>query len=106
MSYIDQWKLANFVDATATPEAEDFRRRVQMAMVKVAIDVIGEAPTTNNETDRKRFELAFQVLSSSQGFLNAFAMAVAANPAITAASSDGDLEFTVITVWNDLAGVR
>ena len=51
-------------------------------------------------------ELAFQVLSSSQGFLNAFAMAVAANPAITAASSDGDLEFTVITVWNDLAGVR
>ena len=117
-TFLDSWKLANFVDNTETPHATDFRRRVQSASVKVAKLVGGEAQATmTREQWQKRAALANNVLGTqivgdppvptagSAIWLDTFANAVAQNPSITETSSDGDIEFEVTASWDDIAGV-
>ena len=94
-----------------------FRARVQQAMVKVAIDIQGEAPTASPNTDNKRAALATNVLgvqfagdppvakSGADIWLDTFTLAVTSNATITSASTDGDIEFQITAVWNDIAGV-
>ena len=123
MAFLDQWKLA----MCTTPDAPclqadvddclPFRSRVQQAMVKVATDIQGEAPTASPATDNKRAALADNVLgtqvvgeppvgmSGSELWLDTFALAVTSNATITSASSDNDIEFQITAVWNDIAGV-
>lgn len=116
--FLDSWKLANFVDATETPDAEDFRRRVQQAIVKVAGLVAGESigSLTTKQWDT-RASLAATVLGTqfvgdpivpkagSEIWLDTFANITANNVAITSASTDADIEFTVTSAWDDVAGV-
>ena len=42
-TYLESWKLANFVDPTETPDAEDFRRKIQIAIVRAAKQIAGES---------------------------------------------------------------
>lgn len=118
MAALDQWKLAIFVDGTETPDAEDFRRRVQLLAVKVAKLVAGEAQSTFTlQQWRKRGALAATILgtqvvgdpptakSGSEIWLDSLALATAENATITAASTDNDIEFTITSAWDDLAGV-
>jgi hypothetical protein len=115
---IDSWRLAFFVDNVETPDAEVFRRKVQAAVVRRAKLIAGESQgTLKLEQWQKRAALAATVLgtqlvgdppvakSGSEVWLDAFSMAVAENPSITSASSDGDIEFTVDASWDDLSGV-
>jgi hypothetical protein len=106
MSFLNQWKLAIFVDSTTTPDAADFRRRVQVAMSKVALSVAGE-PQDTMKYDQwlKRGELATNVLRDSLAWLDAFALATVTNASITATSLDSDIEFQVTAEWDDIAGV-
>lgn len=117
-TFLDSWKLANFVDATVTPNATDFRRRVQQAMVKSASLIAGEAQQSLTlQQWQKRAVLATNILGTHVGsdpsqakagsevWLDTFANAVANNPTITESSTDGDIEFTVNSVWDDIAGV-
>jgi hypothetical protein len=108
VAFLEQWQLAIFVSDEETPHAKTFRRRVQMAMVKVATLIVDEAHQVVPETHRRRWQLATSVLASGVGstWVDAFSLAVATNPVISANSSDNDLEFTVNSVWNHLAGVQ
>lgn len=97
MSYTDQGTLA--ADTS-------FQLRVRVAVVTAAKDVMGEAKGSMTDTVfNKRQQFAYQVINSSLGYLDRFVWAVVANPVITNASVDSDIQFTVNSVWNDLCGV-
>jgi len=83
--------------------APSFVIRVQGAMVKSAIAVAAEDPATEGHVTRVQW--ATQVLRDPQHYAARMAYGVAANPAITADSTDADIEFTVNSVWNAYAGV-
>ena len=94
MSFSEQVNLA------MTPA---FMQRVQGAIVKSAIAVSSEDPTTDAHTTRVQW--AAQVLRDPAHYAARMAFGVVANPAITAVSTDADIEFTVNSVWNAYAGV-
>jgi hypothetical protein len=85
---------------------QSFRDRVTMAMVSAALDVQGEAETPDHPTYyAKRSALAVGALTSPSMFADRFVWACAANVAINAESSDSDIQYTVNSVFSDLAGV-
>lgn len=87
-------------------EDESFRTRVRVALVTAAVDVMGEAKGEMSDTAfNKRQEFAHQVLNNSGGYLDRFVWAVIANVAITEVSTDSDIQFTVNSLWADMAGV-
>lgn len=101
-----------FADQVALAQDQDFRDRVRMAAVTAAVNVAGEAQSgLPVAAYQKRQVLANRVLTSA-GYgergevLDMFAWAVAQNAAITVASSDSDIQFTVNSVWSDCAGVH
>lgn len=97
MPLTDQAALAT--DAT-------FRAKVRIATVQAALAVQGEAHTSHATVDAKRAALACSILSDGcAAKLDAFAYACASNVAVTAASSDSDIQFTINSVFSDLAGV-
>ena len=93
MSYAAQYTLAT--DAAA------FLPRVEIAICTAAIQIQAEAGNTANHTARSR--LAGQVLNDPPGWAKLFAKAVATNAAITAASLDSDIQFTVNSMWDAFA---
>ena len=99
MTLTDQYTLAS---------NEVFIGRVLMAAVAAAIAVGSEAcggtdqPT--NDQHILRAAWAQRVLKDPLGEAYNLAMGVAANPAITAESTDNDIQFTVNSLINDYAG--
>lgn len=100
MAYTDQATLA--IDAT-------FRDRVRVALATGAVQIMGEAQDARSDAEYgKRQDLAHQVLTSAASgvLLDAFVWATVTNAAITGASNDGDIQFQINAVWDDVAGVR
>lgn len=94
--------------ASAATLAADaaFQARVRVAIVTAAVDVMGESKTGLSDTVfDKRQALAHAVLNDSAGYLDRFVWCVVANVAISSASTDSDIQFTVNSVWSDLSGV-
>lgn len=82
-----------------------FLRRVRAAMVKAATAVGAEQPDpANPDRSLHRRALSVNVFQELDDHERRFAIAVAANPVITHASIDGDIEFTVNSVWDTIAG--
>ncbi len=94
MAFTDDYELAN---------DEVFKQKVQMAMVKSGLAVVSEDPGTAYH--EKRATYANQVLKNPSGSAADMAYGVSSNVAITGASSDADIEFTVNANWNAYAGV-
>jgi hypothetical protein len=96
----------SFTEQAALAADTSFQNRVRVAMTVAAVDVMGEAKgQMTDSVYNKRQSFAYQVLSSSAGYLERFTWGVVANVAITGASTDGDIQFTVNSLWNDLSGV-
>jgi hypothetical protein len=96
MALIDQANLA--VDPA-------FMARVQMAIVQAALQIVGEELGEDPDLSYRRQSLGINVLQRPAEMAPQFSWAVAANPAITTEATDGDIQFTITTVWNDIAGV-
>ncbi|GII89629.1 hypothetical protein Ssi03_76190 [Sphaerisporangium siamense] len=97
MAYIDQANLA--ADAT-------FQLRLKVAMATAATQIAGEAKAQMSDAVyAKRQALAADVLRQPAKWVESFAWAVTSNAAITAASLDSDIQFTVNSMWSDIAGV-
>lgn len=97
MTYLDQAALA----ANA-----DFQLRLKVAMATAATQISGEAKASlTDAVYAKRQALAAGVLLEPARWVERFAWAVTSNVAINAQSSDSDIQFTVNSMWNDLAGV-
>jgi len=101
MAYSDQFELS---------QNPDFVKRLRIIIVKVAIDVQAEATDvlqvpvgvtyTKQELHDLRAKLAYKVLSNPVGYAELMAYGVSANVVVSAESTDGDLEFTVSSMWN------
>jgi hypothetical protein len=96
MPLIEQAQLARY---------DGFRDRVLLAAVQAATQVSAEEPSGDQRKDDLRATLATNVLNDPEGYRDRFSWAVAQNPAITFASNDGDIQFTVNSLWDGLAGV-
>lgn len=97
MSYTEQAALAADVS---------FQNRVRVAVVTAAVAVMGEAKgQMTDSVFNKRQAFAYQVLGNSGGYLERFVWGVVANVAITGASIDSDIQFTVNSLWSDMSGV-
>ena len=90
----------------------ELRKRIRMASVQTALAVQGEAPASQTpEALVKRAALAARVLASAGGggagddLGTAFVWAVVSGALVTPQSTDSDIQFTVNSVFSDLAGV-
>jgi hypothetical protein len=91
-AFNEQWDLAQ------NPE---FQRRVQQAAVKSAIAVAAEDAETANHAARVAW--GNQILRSPESYGKMLAYGVLSNAAISAASLDSDIEFTVNSQWDAYA---
>lgn len=82
-----------------------FVERIQAAVAKAAVAVAAETPDLS-ERSRLRRALSVKVLENSEEYASRFALAVATNPVITQASTDSDVEFTVNSMWDAIAGAE
>ena len=95
--------MNSFRESVDLSQSPAFVARVQGAMVKSAIAVSSEDPATVAHATRTQW--ATQVLRDPAHYAQRMAFGVAANPSVTAASTDADIEFTVNSIWNAYAGV-
>lgn len=105
MAFLDSYNLSN---------VPTFRARIESAIVAAAIQINGEATSGDANKDAKRKALAIGIINNTSGYVPIFSRLVAANPSISAAYAatpsqsvipDGDIEFTVASVFDDAAGV-
>lgn len=96
MALLDQAELAS--DGT-------FRARVQSAIVAAALEIVGEDASADEAASLRRQSLAVAILNAPDNYVGRFAWAVSSNPAVTTDSADGDIAYTISTVWSDVAGV-
>lgn len=88
-----------------------FRKRVQAAMAKAAEQILGEPAATANRDERHALGTRILLPDGISRYTDVFARMVAANPTIGGASdqsevADNDIEFAVVSVWDDIAGVK
>lgn len=98
--------MGTYLEQATLLENEDFIKRVKIAVKKTATNVVGEAiDPAKLELANKRHKLGYQVLNGEM--TKVFAEAIVSNNTdININSTDGDLEFMVATVFNDIAGVK
>lgn len=96
MALADQAQLARF---------PAFQDRVLLAAVQAARDVAAEPVSDDPARDNLRATLAANLLANPTAYAERFAWACAANPAVSFTSSDSDLQYTVNSVWDAIAGV-
>lgn len=89
----------NFLDMATLATDSELRTRINVALVIAAKAIAAEG------TDRSaRRILAHNILDQPMAYLDRFTWAIVTNPAITAESSDSDIQYTVNSVWNSIAG--
>lgn len=80
------------------------RSRVRAAMFVAARDVGAEGSALDDdEYQERRRRLAQEIARDADDWVDGFSWLVAANPVIHEGSSDGDIQFTVNSVWNAVA---
>jgi hypothetical protein len=97
-----------FLEQVARAENADFQMQVRQAAVTHAIEVMALVPANTPEDielQRKRAALAREVLLDSNRLARAFAPAVASNAALVEEFTDSDLQYTLNTYWDALAGI-
>ena len=97
-----------FLEQVARAENGDFQMQVRQAAVTRAIEVMALVPDNTPEDieiQRKRAALAREVLLDSNRLARAFAPAVASNAALVEEFTDADLQYTLNTYWDALAGI-
>lgn len=82
---------------------EPFTNRVEAAVVQAAISIGNEADD-GSQYETLRRALATNVLQHPTQYTYLFNGPVAANAVITNDSTDSDLQFTVASVWDAIAG--
>lgn len=90
-------------DMTDLATYAPFVRRVTGAMLKAAV-AVGAEEYDGSQYKLMRRALVTKTLEDSPLWGSRFAYAVASNVAITYTSTDSDIEFTVNSVWDAVAG--
>ena len=102
-----------FTDQHAVGQDPTFQTKVEVAILKVASLIQGEAigVLTGKQWD-KRATLAAAVIlgggpvAGGASWVDQFSIVVpSTNASITLTSTDADIEFQVTAVWDDMAGI-
>ncbi|MFF1820378.1 hypothetical protein ACFVWG_23940 [Kribbella sp. NPDC058245] len=96
MTLLDQGQLAHL---------QGFRDRVLVAAMQAAVAVASEPSSGDSRKDNLRATLATNVLNDPLGHVDRFAWAVVQNTAVNFISADGDIQYTVNSLWDGMAGV-
>ena len=97
-------------------QKDDFRKKIQSGIVLAATQISGETPTNLTDAQAaKRQSLANNVLTNSQEYAKRFSLACAAQQGLNdsydadlnyiGTNEDSDINFTINSVWDDMAGV-
>jgi hypothetical protein len=92
-----------FLDMGYLATHPGFRDRVRIAMITAAVDV-GAEEDDGSEYRRLRRAHAVNVLTDQDQYAARYSWIVAANPAVSFASPDDALQFTVNSRWDSVAG--
>lgn len=95
----------SLLDSAQLARHPGFRDRVLSATMLAAVQVAAEAPSGDTRKDNLRATLATNVLNDPMGYVDRMTYAVVANPAVTFEASDNDIQFSVNSVWDAVAGV-
>jgi len=96
MSLLDQAQLARH---------QGFRDRVLSAAMLAAVQVAAEPSSGDTRKDSLRATLATNLINDPLGYVDRMAWGVVANPAITYEATDNDIQFSVNSIWDAVAGV-
>ena len=86
----------------------EFRNKVESLLKKVATQIQGEEPTVElpQVAVTKRAALCNEIFRDFQRRWEAqFSMTIASLGTLTLLSDDNDIEFTIVSVFSDMAGV-
>lgn len=86
----------------------DFKARIKILLIGSCIDIIGEDPANKTTAYiEKRHSLAVQILNNPEMFIERFAFAIVSynSSTINLDSPDGDIQWTINTVFSDIAGL-
>jgi hypothetical protein len=104
--------MALLLDSVGFAQDGSLRKRIRMATVVAGLAVQGEATATQTAQGLiKRQALAARILATAgegtatDQLAQAFVWAVLAGGLITPSSPDADIQFTVNSVFSDLAGL-
>lgn len=92
-----------YVDMAYLAQHPGFCERVRIAMISAAVDVGGEA-FDGSDYRRLRRALAVNVMHDQDNYAQRFSWLVAANPGISYTSTDSDIQYTVNSRWDAIAG--
>lgn len=102
--------MASFDTLLSVAAADAYQQRVKYAMTVAAVNVYAEASSTTGH--QARSVLAAKVIQGGFGSYGAAALATLTNATLASEAtnsppdfgiSDGDLQFTVNSLWNALA---
>jgi len=94
-----------FSDNAALAADSAFRIKVLNSIYRAALNVVGEAQAAMSADEHtKRQEFGVLVLNDVTAYERQFVEACAYLGTLTTASTDADVEFTVGSVWSDMAG--
>ncbi len=79
----------------------NFLRRIRQASIGAAVNIQAELDTVTHHAER--IQLARLVLNGTPDVIPRIALAVTTNVAVTPQASDGDLQFTVNSLWDAFA---
>ena len=95
MNYREQAQLAR---------NDDFRERVQQAIIAAACIISDEGASTKQSVDQRRLDLCRQVLHEPNSWAQKFAFGVATY--VEAGATDAEIALAVKNIWNSYAGVN
>jgi len=93
----------SFLTQAALAADQSFISRVAQAAATSAKDVMAESASVTGHL--LRTQMANEVLRSPSSWGSLIAIGVATNPAISEASTDADIQFTVNSLWDAYSGV-
>lgn len=94
----------SYLELYNNSNSSELNNRVQMACLKIAVDVQNEDPGTSNHASR--LVLANRVVNGSGLPSRVVALLALRNPALQVASpTDSDIDFTVSQQWDFLSSL-
>ena len=99
--------MATLLERAQLAADADFRLKVSVCLVKIALQISGEAPGTMTQSQlEKRSQLAARIIAAPESIAAYAALTLTAPGTIESDTyTDGDLEYLVTSIFDDLAGV-
>ena len=98
----------DFLGQIELAENGTFQARVRQGVVTAAVAIMADRPANTPQAiqlHKQRATLAHRILADPVSMQRAWAYAVVSNAAISADSTDSDLQWTINALWDAMAGV-